>query len=223
MSESSSILTPGKFSVYTVSAHGITFTDNISRDQWLSVMQRLCGMVEGAEMTKQRALMLAADAANYGEKRFGEEFASAIDGMRQALGLTPKTIANAQWAYGKIPAEARLDGLTLGHYTVIAGIKELDDQKAFIARVIEDPKHTLTVAELKEEVSEKFPKTKRGQDRKKKVQESSEDDADSITQKLRDSAKWFAAGNKPTEKMKADLTDIYKAYRRQWAPGRKSK
>lgn len=218
-----SILTPGKFSVYEVSEHGITFTDNISREQWLSVMQRLCGMVEGSEMAKQRALMMVADAANFGEKKFGEEFAAAISGMRQALGLTPKTIANAQWAYGKIEAARRKDGLTLGHYSVIAAIKEPSDQDGFIEQVVKDPKHTLTVQELKEEVATKFPKTKRGKPRKTTAVESSEDDADSITQKVIDVANWYAAGNPPTQKQKGPMETIYKAYRRKWASGRKRK
>lgn len=222
MSEPSSILTPGKFSVYEVSEHGITFTDNISREQWLSVMQRLCGMVEGSEMTKQRALMLVADAANYGEKRFGEEFSEAISGMRQALGLTPKTIANAQWVYKKIESSRRRDGLTLGHYSVIAAIKEPSDQNAFIEKVISDPKHTLTVQELKEEVAEKFPKTKRGKDRKTKVTEAEETTESTFTRNLNGCADWISEHGLKAHNKEAAET-IHKAYRRKWQSGRKKK
>lgn len=170
-------------------------------------------------MTKQRALMLVADAANYGEKRFGEEFASAISGMRQALGLTPKTIANAQWVYGKIEAARRKSGLTLGHYSVIAAIKDADAQDKFIEQVISDPKHTLTVQELKEEVAEKFPKTKRGKTRKTKSPDDG-DTAGTVLHKLADCADWFMS-NEPTEKMKPSAQIIYKAYRRQWMGGHK--
>jgi hypothetical protein len=115
-----SILTQGSFKFYTVTEHGIEFKPNTPRADWLEVMKRLCDMFEGAEMTKQRSLMLLADAANYGESEYGEEFAQAIEGMRQALGLTPKTVANAQSVYKRIEASRRRDGLTLGHYSVIA-------------------------------------------------------------------------------------------------------
>lgn len=120
MKTATSILQQGSFRFYTVSEHGIEFKPNTPQDEWLATMKRLCDMFEGAEMTKQRSLMLLADAANYGESEYGEEFAQAIEGMRQALGLTPKTIANAQHVYKRIEASRRRDGLTLGHYSVIA-------------------------------------------------------------------------------------------------------
>lgn len=213
MKTATSILQQGSFRFYTVSEHGIEFKPNTPQDEWLATMKRLCDMFEGAEMTKQRSLMLLADAANYGESEYGEEFAQAIEGMRQALGLTPKTIANAQHVYKRIEASRRRDGLTLGHYSVIAPLP-VNEQDEFMDRVLANPQHTLTVAELKTEVATVHPETKRGQRRKVK-EKAVEETSATVLQKLIDASNWFSE-HAPTEKMKGPLSKLHLAYRRKW-------
>lgn len=208
-----SILQQGSFKFYTVTEHGIEFKLNTPRAEWLDAMQRLCGMFEGAEMTKQRSLMLLADAANYGESEYGEDFAQAIEGVRQALGLTPKTVANAQSVYKRIEASRRRDGLTLGHYSVIAPLLPAQ-QDQFMSMVTADPQRTLTVAELKTEVAIVHPETKRGTKRKVKEKPVEESSA-TVLQKLIDASNWFSE-HEPIEKMKAPLSKLRLAYRRKW-------
>lgn len=173
-------------------------------------------------MTKQKALMLLADALNYGQDAYGEDFSQAVEGMRQALGLTPKTIANAQAIYKKIEPERRRDGITLGHYSVISALDPAEQDK-LMDRALADPKHTFTVDELKNEVAAIHPKTKRGKTRKVKAQPNYDGDtAETVLHKLADCADWFKS-NSATEKMKSDMQEIYKAFRRKWASGRAKK
>lgn len=216
MSLTPNILTVGTFDFYSVSQHGITFKAETPKGQWLHAVEKLCKMYENTEFAKQRTLMLLADALNWGEETYGEEFAQAIDNTREHLGLSPKTIANAAWVYGKIDASRRRDGLTLGHYSVIAGLTP-EQQDVFMASVLVDH---LTVKELKEEVATAFPKTKRGKKRKTEAKADDGDTAETVLHKLSDCANWLLS-NAPTEKMKADMIEIYKVYRRKWQPGRK--
>lgn len=218
------ILTPGKFEFYTVTQTGISFDQTTPRAEWLDVVKRLTHFYEGSAMAKERCLMCLADALNFGADAFGESHAQAIDGMRQALGLTPKTIANAQWVYKKIESSRRREGLTLGHYSVIAALETPADQDVFINKVIADPKRTLSVADLKEEVAEVHPKTKRGKPRKTKAQPEGKwsDSDETIIFKLADCANWFKS-NEPSEKMKGDLGELYRVFRRHWMKGKKKK
>lgn len=212
------ILTVGKFQFYSVSQTGISFAPETPRAEWLDVVKRLTHFYEGSVMAKERCLMLLADALNFGSNAFGEEHAQAIEGLRQSLGLTPKTIANAQWVYGKIPAEKRRDGITLGHMSVIAALPE-EAQETLMDEVLKDH---LTVTDLKSEVASRFPKTKRGQDRKKKATEAVETTESVIVRNLNQCADWFSE-HEPIKEMKDALEALYKTYRRKWASGRKQK
>lgn len=210
------ILTVGKFEFYTVTQTGISFDQTTPRAEWLDVVKRLTHFYEGSAMAKERCLMCLADALNFGADAFGESHAQAIDGMRQALGLTPKTIANAQWVYGRIEAGRRREGLTLGHMSVIAGLA-IEVQDEFIDDTL---KRHLSVTDLKTEVATRFPKTKRNQTRKTKAQPDDPDTAETVLHKLRSCANWFKS-NEPTEKMKDDLAQLYRTYRRKWMGGHK--
>lgn len=211
MSDKPSILHPGDFGNYTTSDHGIQFAETTPQNEWLSVVQRLCGMYEGTELARQRTLMLLADALNFGESAYGESFAQSIDNTRQALGLSPKTIANAQAVYRKIPVEKRRDGITLGHYSVISSL-EPDEQDRFSEQILI---HKYTVSDLKEVVAEAHPKTKRGKTRKAA---QANDTAESALQKLTDSMNWLDGVDLSllAKDWKAPLEKAYRIYRRRW-------
>lgn len=206
MSKPLSILDQGDFQFYSVSRTGITFKDETTREVWLDAMQQLCGMHEGAKLTEERTLMMIADALNYGESHFSEEFAQAIDGARMALGLKPKTIANAKWAYGKIEASRRRETITLGHYMVVAALEPAEQDKYFDQ--IET--HRMTIWDLKEIVAEEHPKTKRGAKRK-----TSEETEATALQKLEDVLEWIK-GNGISQKFKPGLEAAYLLYRRKF-------
>lgn len=211
MTKPLSILDQGEFQNFSVSEHGITFKQETPQEDWLKAVQSLCGMYEGTELARQRTLMLLADALNFGEASYGESFSQAIDSTRQALGLTPKTIANAQWTYKRIEPARRRSGISLGHYSVLASLNPEEQEKYFDQ--IET--HHLTVQSLKETVAEDHPKTKRGTNRK-----TSEDDDKSILQKLEECSHYFI-DHSPTEKMKFQLAALHLAYRRKWQSGRR--
>lgn len=182
------------------------FKAETPREIWLESVQKLCGMYEGTELARQRTLMLLADALNFGEKTYGEDFAASIDGAREALGLSPKTLANAQWTYGKIDASRRRDGITLGHYSVVAALEEKEQEKYFDQIL----NHKMTISVLKEIVTEEHPKTARGTKRK-----TGEDTDTTILEKLESCSHYFVDHN-PTEGMKFQLRALNLVYRRKW-------
>lgn len=111
MTKTLSILDQGKFDFYSVTETGIDFKPETPRADWLKVVESLCNMFEGTVLAKERTLMLLADSLNFGQDAFGEEYAQAIDDTKAALGLSPKTVANAQSIYKKIrdyPVDAGL-------------------------------------------------------------------------------------------------------------------
>lgn len=211
MTKPLSILDSGDFTQYTVTQHGITFKAGTSREFWLDAVSKLCAMYEGTELAKQRTLMLLADSLNFGQEAFGESFAQAIDDMRQHLGLTPKTIANAQSVYAKIPLSRRREGITLGHYSVLSAF-EPEEQDRYLDQILS---HRMTVSNLKEVVAEDHPKTARGTNRKTKA-----DDDKTVLQKLEDCAHYLL-DHQPTEKMKFHLSALHLAYRRKWQTGKR--
>lgn len=162
--EPRSILEQGEFEFYSVSSHGITFKPLIPRDEWLSVVEKLLAMFEGAVLTKERVLMLLADALNFGEEPFGEEFAQAIDDTRSFLGLSPKTIANAQSIYRKIEPSRRRDGISLAHYGLLTKY-EPQEQDRYMELIISS---RLTVASLKDQIKEDHPKPPKEKKQRKK-------------------------------------------------------
>lgn len=67
------ILTVGKYEFYAVSEHGMTFTNETPRAEWLDAVKRLTHFYEGSTMARERCLMCLADALNFGELAFGED------------------------------------------------------------------------------------------------------------------------------------------------------
>lgn len=204
-----SILTVGKFEHYSVSEHGITFKDETPRGEWLDAVKRLTNLYEGSVMTRERTLMLLADTLNWGADKFGEEFAQAIEGTGQALGLTPKTIAKAQWVYKNIPVPLRRDGLTMTHYSVVAALPQGDADKLLSDALARQ----MTVRDLTDLVAETFPDTKKGKSRKSKPKGN--ETAATALQKLIDVSDYLSEKGDAvlTDKWKEPISKLYKAFR----------
>lgn len=207
------ILTVGNFLFWSVSQYGIEFKSSTPRDEWLDAVKRLCLMHDGAAMTRERTLMLLADSLNFGEQAYGEEFAQAIDGTREALGLSPKTIANAKWVYGKIQCSFRKDGLRLGHYTAIAAL-EPDQQEKYIELALQDK---MSIETLKEIVREAHPGPA------KKIKPLMIDDEKTAFQKLVEVNAYFSSTDitQLSDAWKPHLEITAKIYRHRW--GKKGK
>lgn len=217
------ILTVGKFSFYAVSETGMSFIPETPKVQWLDAVKRLTHFYEGSAMAKERCLMLLADALNFGELAYGEDYTQAVDGMRQALGLSPKTISNAKWAFGKIDVSLRKEGITLHHYNLIAAL-EPSEQARFINKAIQKQ---MTIRELRDEIAIVHPKTKRGKPRAGKktliVDLESEEGLLHAQVKI---AEWLLEQSRNKVKLngawKSALEDPYKAYRRCFLATHKS-
>lgn len=212
-----SILTVGKFLFYSVSEHGITFTAETPRDEWLDAVKRLCHFHDSSLKLRERTLMLLADALNFGQDAYGEEFSQAIDGTREALGLTVKTVQNAMYTYKRIPVALRRVELSLSHYKEISPLGPAEQEK-FIARAI---KEKMPVSMLKKEIAEAHPKTKRG-----KIRKAVEiDDEKTALQKITDSESYALSIdiNDLSEKWKSHVETFYKIYRRRWLTKKKRK
>src|ERR1043166_8294275 len=98
------ILDRGEFTFYAVSEHGIEFKPNTPLDEWLKVVEQLTAMHESSGRLHFRAICILADALNFGEQRFGEDYAQAIDETRKWMQVSAKTIHHAMWVMSKIPA-----------------------------------------------------------------------------------------------------------------------
>lgn len=219
MTQPLSILDQGEFQFYVVSEHGIHFKADIPRDEWLNVTKRLSDMIEGATLTREKGLMLLADTLNFGENKFGEEFSQAIDGMRHTLGLTPKTISNAQRIYRLIEPSRRRVGLTLSHYDLIAALSQKEQESL----MDEAQTKEMSVSEFRHAVIERHPKTKRGKTRKGGADLKSEEGLQIAAEKI---AIWFAENEKgltaaQLKKWKPLLEPLFKVYRRKWQSGHK--
>lgn len=208
------ILTVGKFEFYAVSEHGMTFTNETPRAEWLDAVKRLTHFYEHAGMARERTLMLIADALTFGEQTYGEDYAQAIEDARSALGLKIKTVQNAIYTYKRIPVALRGASLTLSHYKEISPL-EAEEQEKFIARAV---KENLTVAELKNEIAVAHPTTKRGKPRAAKTlvvdlesEEGLHHAAEKVAEFLTKQAK---SKEKLSKKWKGALEPAYKAYRR---------
>lgn len=213
-----SILQQGEWGFYTVTEHGIEFNQDTPKDTWLETVGQLCAMYEGSELARQRTLMLLADALNFGQDAYGEEFSQPIDDTRQALGLSPKRIANAQSVYKKIEASRRRDGITLGHYSVISAFEPVEQDRYMDLVIV----HKMGVETLRETVAADHPKTKRGKERKTK---SGPDTAATAYQKLVDVSNFLSEKTVDvlTDKWLAPMKKLNGFFRRKWQPGHKRK
>jgi hypothetical protein len=208
------ILTVGKFEFYAVSETGMSFVPETPRAQWIDAVKRLTHFYEGSAMAKERCLMLLADALNFGEAAYGEDYTQAVDGMRQALGLSPKTISNAKWAFGKIDVSLRKEGITLHHYNLIAAL-EPGEQARFIDEAIQKQ---MTIRELRDEIAVAHPKTKRGKTRATKTLIVDLESEEGLLHAQVKISEWLLEQAKNKVKLRAAwksaLQDPYLAYRR---------
>lgn len=216
---STSILDQGQFEFYEVTEHGITFAANTPREEWLKAVEQLTQMHESSGRLHFRAICILADALNYGEQEYGEEYAQAIDETRAWMRVSSKTIHNAMWVMKQIPSTRRRELLSLSHHEAVAALegKEQDELLALAE------KDSMTVAELRKLVAERHPKTKKGKDRKSKSTSKA-----TISNMTEAKAAAVELSNyltvneeKVTDAMKVPLEHLYKIYRRHWQSGRK--
>lgn len=217
-----SILTQGDFLFHTATENGIVFKTDCPRDHWLDVVQRLTEMHESSGRLHFRSICILADALNFGESAYGEEYAQAIDETRKWMQVSSKTIHNAMWVMKHIPASRRRELLTLSHHEQVAALPP-DEQDELLGQAEEG---NMTVAELKKLVMARHPKTKRGADRSSK---NGKDKPEALTINNATEAKhaatllsnWLTANEeKINDTWKPLLEHFHKLFRRRWQNGK---
>src|SRR5688572_10563156 len=81
----SGILSQGEFPWGLVTTTGIILRDETSQETWLDLTRQALDMWERLGKTHLALSMKVADLLNWGEERFNEEFAQAIDLTRKSL------------------------------------------------------------------------------------------------------------------------------------------
>lgn len=169
------ILDQGEFEFHSTTETGIRFRDETPEEYWREKVEELCHFYENGTGIADRSGKLLGDALNFGEHKWPEEYAQAIDGLRTHL--RPKTLTNAMRVCKAVKAEVRGQKLTLGHLDAIARLPETDQKKMVEIAEAED----LTVAALRKIVKIEYPKEPpkhtKGTKRQKKAIIDLQDDA----------------------------------------------
>nr|WP_309695550.1 LmbU family transcriptional regulator [Armatimonas sp.] len=89
--------------------------EGISYDAWCSLIGNLASADQGLKWA-------VADALNYGEKRYGGKYQTAIE----ATGLDYQTLRNICSVAGKVELSRRRDKLSLSHHIEVAPLHPLE-------------------------------------------------------------------------------------------------
>lgn len=120
---------------------GLELPEGLSFADWQGIGESLKGV--------ERSLMWwIGDWLRYGESRYGETYAQALD----ATEISYQSLADAKWVAGKYEFSDRSENLTWTHHRVAAAIDDRDSR----ATLLEDAaREGLSVRELKARVSQK--------------------------------------------------------------------
>lgn len=90
---------------------GLQFNHDIEYDQWLRLMATLQQLTTAFQFA-------IGDALNYGQKRYGEKYAQAMD----ATGCAYQSLANWSWVSNHVPISNRIAGLSWTHHRLVANM-----------------------------------------------------------------------------------------------------
>jgi hypothetical protein len=102
-----------------LSTTDIVFREDTPYDVWEAVGEKLNTLVDSGRWG-------IGGWAEFGERRFGEEYANAVAPNRS------KRIDQCRWVWNCVPREIRRETLTFSHHRAIAGIKEIDIQRKLL-------------------------------------------------------------------------------------------
>jgi hypothetical protein len=130
----STCLSVGEFPYWSTSLTGITIDPNIPREKWAELSSQVAFMFEATGIKHSQAAMMLGDLLNFGEDKFGEEYASIIDGTRKYMQASESSIKNWRWISKKIEPARRNINLFLGHHEAVASLPpKLQDEMLHIA------------------------------------------------------------------------------------------
>ena len=127
-------LTTGEYQYWSTSLTGITIDPNIPKEKWAELSSQVAFMYEATGIKHSQAAMMLGDLLNFGEDKFGEEYASIIDGTRKFMQASEASIKNWRWISRKIEPARRNINLFLGHHEAVASLPpKLQDEMLHIA------------------------------------------------------------------------------------------
>lgn len=121
----------------TMTATGYELPEGLSFDEWAAEGTVLLSMARSC-------MWWVGDWIRYGEKRYGEKYAQAIE----TTGLSYQTIANAAWVADRVPPEQRSEVLDFSHHRAVASL-ETSPRGEILAKAAE---RAWTVREVEEAV-----------------------------------------------------------------------
>lgn len=101
---------------------GLTFKDTITFQEWLAAGNKL------STMNKYIHFWIG-DWLNYGEQKYGEMYAQALDETSYVYG----TLRNDKWVSSRIPLSRRHDNLSWSHHYEVADL-EPEDQDILLTK-----------------------------------------------------------------------------------------
>jgi hypothetical protein len=130
----STCLSVGEYPYWSTSLTGIIIDPNIPREKWAELSSQVAFMFEATGIKHSQSAMMLGDLLNFGEDKFGEEYASIIDGTRKFMQASESSIKNWRWISRKIEPARRNINLFLGHHEAVASLPpKLQDEMLHIA------------------------------------------------------------------------------------------
>lgn len=121
------MITEGQLSIpqsVTLAPSGLTIGADLSFDEWAKLGETL-------KVVHRATLFWIGDWLNYGERKYGEMFAQAIDATYYSL----STLQTAKWVSDRIETSMRMEDLTWNHHQVIAPL-EPNEQGEWLDRAV---------------------------------------------------------------------------------------
>jgi len=125
---------------------GLEFRKDIEYDQWLTLMATLQQLSTAFQFA-------IGDALNYGQKRYGEKYAQAMD----ATGCAYQSLANWSWVASHVPLDNRVAGLSWTHHRLVAHLGTSEQKNVLESAKSRGISVTEFERELKGEEEEKKP------------------------------------------------------------------
>lgn len=108
------------------SAIGLRLPEKLSFEQWLAIGEQL-------QIAHRSILWWIGDFLAYGEKRFGEEYAQAVEN----LGHSTETIRVAKWVSERVDPKRRRAGLSWSHHREVASLDPDEQARLLDAAEVE--------------------------------------------------------------------------------------
>lgn len=216
--DAAGLLEQREFQWGIISHTGIVLRDETPKIEILRLIEMALGLEERLCQRHCEILMKCGDLLRFAEEKLGEEYSQAIDGVRASLAIRQKTLDNAMWICGKVPAHIRRpDTLTLSHHEAVAKLPE-DEQNEYL-RLADN--EGLSVSELKKKIAEAHPGKPRGEKPVVKVKIDT-DDSSAVLDAMNIVAKWLTENqDEVTDDWKEPMHTIAKEFRRRYQNGHK--